>query len=248
MFSKMILLSFLNPLGTPCYTFPPEPVETDLKIGQSIAKQAGSLEDLYEKECIAMSTWFSGHDYRKIDTILWLSPELLSRWLGYLSCKEDLDETEISKRWSIISHALDGKYSFIVQLAIYPTMPFYDLTPYKKAKAFYLDNVSFNFVANKTHLKTESKKLDAWKTKYPVDFRQFRWWLYLPFGKALTPRALSTQNAPEFPLGDYHTHWYLVSTQIHPETPSIPYFELHIQTGNKTRIAGFRCPKRRVQK
>ncbi len=61
--------------------------------------------------------WFDGSKRQIVEEVIWLSPDFLSRWLGYLSVKEDWNETEIETRWIKLKARLMNEMAFVVRVS-----------------------------------------------------------------------------------------------------------------------------------
>ena len=111
----VLLLASVRPLR-----FPLEPIQSEMARGEKLYYQRRGIDRTLLEDRVAVGKWFDGQ--RKVDTdqIIWLSPSLVSRWLGYLNAKEKWSKSELLNRWNSVSTALDGRMTFVVEMYALP--------------------------------------------------------------------------------------------------------------------------------
>lgn len=118
MFAVLALMTIpLRPLD-----FPKQPIARELDEGVRVYRHGKGLDRLYQDDRKVTGTWFDGKVRRDADHVLWLSPSLISRWLGYLEAKEKWPEGELERRWTALRMDLGGRMSFVVRVCTMPRM------------------------------------------------------------------------------------------------------------------------------
>lgn len=116
--------------------FPPEPLEHEVARGIEVYRKAKGIDRVLMEDRQIVGWWFDGRVKKGIEDVIRISPEMLSRWLGYLGAREKWPPSEIQTRWEKLRHHLEGKLAFVVRLASYPKQdPFGGLSePSKEAR------------------------------------------------------------------------------------------------------------------
>ena len=96
---------------------PMGPIPSELQIGKRIAQRNLGPDSVFLGARQITGRWFDGSKRQVIEEVIWLSPDFLSRWLGYLSIKEDWDEFEIETRWIKLKARLMNEMAFIVRVS-----------------------------------------------------------------------------------------------------------------------------------
>ena len=78
---------------------PMGPIPSELQLGMRLAEKNRNPDSVFLGARQVTGKWFDGSKRQIIEEVIWLSPDFLSRWLGYLSVKEGWNETEIETRW-----------------------------------------------------------------------------------------------------------------------------------------------------
>lgn len=225
--------------GLPPLAFPPDPIEREVEEGARLAREGASLDRLYQDDRRPVGYWFDGKWGQEVEFVTWISPRLVSRWLGYLERRELWEPDEIGRRWEELRRRLDGKMTFVVWLSAYPKRPMLELTPERPPVTTDLEGVKFFLTAGSAAQRARGELLARWQSRRRDKLGEFRWWLYVPFGELLTPVDRRLKDEPPFPLGDYHAAYYLVEGFSMPEMFEGQRFELRILSPRKERIAAF---------
>lgn len=104
----------------PDFRFPAEPIVAELARGEKIYYQKRGIERTLMEDRVAVGKWFTGTVRKDTNQVIWLSPAMVSRWLGYLNAKEKWSKAEMNERWNLMLAALDGKLTFVVELYALP--------------------------------------------------------------------------------------------------------------------------------
>lgn len=116
MFAALALISIpLKPLD-----FPETPIARHLDEGVRVYRHGKGLDRLYVDDRQVTGSWFDGKSNRGVDQAVWISPSLISRWLGYLEAKEKWPSGELERRWIRLRQDLGGKLTFVVRVCAMP--------------------------------------------------------------------------------------------------------------------------------
>lgn len=231
-------------------TFPSEPVAKQVEAGASLAKRrpGASLNDLktspetraafsniWGKDRKAVGFWSNGHEKVPVEHVIWISPDLISRWLGFLDQREYWEEGELQARWASITSALEGKKTFIVTLSAYPKMPFHGIGNYKRPDPAEIDKVRFVYTSGEKSKRMSAIRIADWQSRKREELDGMAWWHLTEFGRSLIGEFEEQDIAAPLPLGDYYRSWYLVTVEDVPDEK----FELRVLSRRKERVASF---------
>lgn len=111
-------------------------------MGRSIAgRRTATLASTYLADRQTIGTWYDGMMSRDVEHAVWLSPRLVSRMLGFLSRREGLSDEEVLRRWAALRADLEGRLTFIVDLAALKKVSLADLTPEVPATTMDIENI-----------------------------------------------------------------------------------------------------------
>ena len=231
--------------------FPAEPIQAQVLVGAKLGRAAHrpSVSDVFRSpeprpafgkvwgsDRQAIGWWSNGYQKISVEHVTWLSPDLISRWLGFLQAREYWPEGELQERWNRIAEGIGGTRSFIVELSAFPKLPTYEIGDYRRTTPEEIDEVRFVYTAGGRAAPMSAARLAAWQSRRRSDLERFAWWQVLWFGGGLTGEFESAAPEPPLPLGDYYRSWYLVSI----ENPGRDdRFEVRVLSRRKERVAGF---------
>jgi hypothetical protein len=260
----MVSLSVLSVLFARPLLFPPQPIATQVQRGVQLYTAGKRLEFALEEDRKFVGSWFDGKRKRNVEEVIWISPELVSRWLGYLDAKEKWPAHEREMRWFELRNRLNQKLCFAVRLAAYPKIDFLEGEESEPAKLDALGPLRFSITLDGKTIPIRPQgdgpiqrfsgapvdwpreTLDAFL--HVIDERQsreagpledFPWYQFAPVSHWLTPEfdVLPPRHAPR--LGGYHSVWLWVEAPL-PEPERIrSQFELRIFGPRRERIATF---------
>jgi hypothetical protein len=249
--------------------FPPGPLPAEVARGVEVYVEGKGLERLYNEDRQVVGTWFDGTRKRDADHVLWISPALASRWLGYLEVKEKWPPGERESRWKKLKASLAGKLTFVVRLC---AMPKVDLVEQELAGyGMERDALDVRFlwtsassewpvVRSREGLLGWSRPRTEPQRDRPADslrampqsclLREHRsrsssrifaedWWRRVPFGESLTPEFDRGSLVEDLPLGDFFAATYLVQLPIPKESLPSGGFELRVFNARRERVAAF---------
>lgn len=232
-------------------SFPHEPVKAEFESGFSLARKPKgfdyrdflrtpnprrSVQSVFRDHRQYVGWWSNGYQQIPIDEVVWLSPELLSRWLGFLAAQEYLGEQEIKDRWGHLSDALGEKRAFVVRLSSFPKMSTYGVGDTERNDPTDLDHVRFVYTSGNTVIEMESFQFAHWQSRDRFELDGFLWWQWLPIAGALQSEFEKSPEEAPLPLGDYHRTWTLAWV----EGVDQEQFEVRVLSQRKERVARFR--------
>jgi hypothetical protein len=247
--------------------FPAWPIPAELDRGVRLYALGKGLDRLYLEDRKVIGTWFDGRARVGADEAIWLSPGLMSRWLGYLEAKEKWPRGELEARWRRIRADLGGRLTFVVRLCSFPRTDLFEegLPPRHDPRDS--RDVRFLWTSNDPDLPRVLPlegplswvRPEAFGTRVPSQMqrdprvfllseRQARsaseamredWWLRVPFGETLRPEFSESRCWDGYPLGDFYCSTYLATLPLPRKPMPDSEFELRIFSPRKERIARF---------
>ncbi len=215
------------------------PLYDEAQKGSKLAADDHTMEVLYGNDRTTIGWWNDGTMARPMEWALWISPSFISRWLGYLDRRELWMGNSQKNRYQEVASILDGKLTFLVQLAAYPKQSLFDVTDEAPSKPQEIEKVRFVMTFGDKRYTPEVNRIALYQWRDRDYAKDFRWWLYVPFGDPLTPEWMTKGNAPPYAVGDWYTAWYLVQIPTLPQIFECEKFELRIISPRKERVATF---------
>lgn len=238
------------------FAFPIDPISTEFERGGQIALRKPKfgtatvftspdprvdLDAIFQEDRVGIGAWSNGNWKRTTETCTWLSPALMSRWLGFLARREMLPPLEIGRRWQVLRTELNEKATFVVRLAAYPKLPTFGVGDEERADLSDLDDVRFVVTVNGINLDVHAIQLARWQTRNRPDLDRYRWWLDTPLAEILNPEFEPRRNLRPFSLGEYHAAWYVLSADLPGET--IHNLSVRVLSRRKARNATWKVPQ-----
>jgi hypothetical protein len=100
--------------------FGPQPPMLALARGRELYAQKEPLDRALQGSREVLGRWFSGSVHKEADIAVWLSPNALARWYGYLAARDAWTQEMLKERWADAAMRLKGKVVFLVRLAAFP--------------------------------------------------------------------------------------------------------------------------------
>lgn len=132
--------------------FPSAPLAAEVDKGVRTYSLGKGLERLYMDDRQVVGVWFDGRLHRDADHVVWISPSLMSRWLGYLDAKEKWPAGELEKRWGFLRKSLGGRMTFIVRLCALPKIDILEQEVALPADPCDMTKVRFLWTSNRSEL------------------------------------------------------------------------------------------------
>ncbi len=220
-------------------TFPNHPIESELKIGRHCCSKKKNITDLYFYDIQNFSNLKDRQDEPQYMKCLWLSPRLLSRWLGYLQDSEHLSEDEILHRWNILKDYFDKNLVFIIQNVSFPFKAQYSGQKNLPADSNLFDKLKYDIHFGKKKLTPEVTILTDWKLRDKKLIDSYRWWLYVPFSKQITPASMNEKVEPMYMLGSNLVRWDMLTFNTNAEITEDKLIKFEVNGFGSTRWMRF---------
>ncbi len=179
---------------------------------------------------------FTERGYVPVEDVLWLSDEMIRRWLGRLSTRERWSEGELERRLAMLADAMNGQSWFLVSLRAYPKQDVFELGNSEPARTENLALLEAYMSINDVRMRGEILALGRWRARSAAELSQYKWWLHAPFGGPMAPADELEEVKSPYDFGDYHAAWYLIHFPIKNLTRP---FQLRFESPTKTRTAGY---------
>jgi len=254
LWKKFYVLAVLAGVALAPMRFPEGPLVFEMQRGE----RASSLADCEAGDRIAIGWWSNGWKQLPVETVTWISPNMASRWFGYLNRREHWPYELLRERWDALRYRLAGRLTFVVQLCAFPKSDLLEsgedlnadekamclsraLVTYRKPATRELET-SDNLRTDRTDATVECEltplgwlSSDSWRKLMEP------WWLaWAPSLSALQPSPACTAPSPyDFVTGAFHTAFYLVQVRLDSELEKAAEFKL-VLMGSKERVATFK--------
>ncbi len=249
------------------FEFPTQPIPAELARGERVYYQKSGIERTFQEDRAVVGKWFDGKIKRDTDHIIWLSPRLISRWLGYLNAKEKWPKSELERRWAEMRQWLDGKMTFVAELYALPKEhDFLDLTEGASSKPETALNVRFlvtyvtdqerddsqhvESIAKKKNpqspLEREEPRISPLAVFKGYDLGSIQRWPWFSLDNAFAPIAgefaKQKPTAYDGVVGNYIRAIYVI--QATPPEKPMPWnrFEVRVFAPGKEPVGQFRLP------
>lgn len=219
--------------------FPAFPIKSEFQRGVDLARKERAMIMVGAEDRVSVAKWFDGTLSREVEFIEFVSPAMISRWLGFMDAKELWEDGEVQRRWTALRSRLDGRASFVVTLAAFPKASVQELTEEIPADPEQLENVRFVFTVGEKRIEAKGSRLAFWQARTRDELKDYRWWIDSPLDPLLTPLEQPDANEAPLPLGDYYQAWYWVDVPLTPEMHLPAGFDLHIVGARRERVAHF---------
>jgi hypothetical protein len=127
--------------------FPPTPPPEEIARGVHIYSLHKGVDRALLEDRAILGLWFDGRVKHDVEYAVWLSPSMAARRLGYLQAKEKWTPEELQRRWEAVAKELDGRITFVVQLAAMPTLDLINADAAKDADQAEVNKVRFLFTS-----------------------------------------------------------------------------------------------------
>lgn len=244
--------------------FPPTPIDHEVRRGAALYMAGKGIDRTLEEDRQVLGVWFDGRGKREVEDALWLSPSLVSRWLGYLEAKEKWFEGEMQLRWKSMRSLLDGRVSLIVHLSAYPKWVDQDYGLMGKADPAEVDTVRFLVTTGEgvpeegafaSARRAEAALVASHALGLQVEplaarvlreqartagaLKGTRWIDTAPFFPAMAPVFGRGQASGGLQLGGFHSAWYLLELPASESLRRARAFDVRVFSPRKERVAHF---------
>lgn len=215
--------------------FGPAPLVLEVERGRAVARRGQGLERCFHEARKPIGWWFSGKNNEDVEQVIWMSPKLVSRWLGYLDEREKWVSGRLDSQWREVGKVLSGRISLIVQIASFPSA---SLSGLELEFGLAREPEPIMFVVETGGLRFEPK-VDLLVTAQARNWRtvdRYPWYQALPFAAPLRPFGDEEPNL--LPLGSFFGQWWLVTFDPMVAPASLT-FTLHAVSKSKVRTVTF---------
>jgi len=241
--------------------FPSAPDPVQFEIGQQVAARKPklgsatlfraqeprvSIDRIGLDDEKSIGSWSNGLLQQTTETCTWLSPALMSRWVGFLAKREKLSPDQVSAKWATIRETLNGNITFVVRLSAFPKLPTFNIGDEEPANLADIDDVRFVVTVDGDPREVKAYPLARWRSRDRKSLNDYRWWLDTPLKATLNPEFEPTENRYQLPLGPYHAAWYLVTAPT-PDS-DFNHISVHVLSQRKERRAEWKAASARRQK
>lgn len=140
-------------------TFGPAPLADQVVEGRKLYQQGKGIERTLRQDRSVIGVWFDGRIKDEVESVIWVSPGMASRWLGYLEAREKWSKGEIQRRWSQIELQLKDKRCFVVRLSAMPKLVGLDMEIERHPDTEDIRNVDFRFTSGPGYQIPRPRKL-----------------------------------------------------------------------------------------
>jgi len=240
--------------------FPPKPISAELERGEKVYYRKRGVERVFQEDRATIGWWFDGSKKKDVDDVIWLSPSLISRWLGYLNAKEKWSQDELQRRWEALSQILNGRMTFVVEAYALPKQSFFEITDDGPSKPATATNLRFSVShlttapgdhregkpglklkeAPLTLLTPEVSPLATFRG-YSLDaVNKWDWFALDRRFELLTPEFSGPKPTPyDGIVGDYLRVIYIVQVAVPEEPIEAKQIELRVFAPGKEPVARF---------
>ncbi len=226
------------------------PIQRELLLGESIERKRRGIERTLLADRSPIGEWFNGKEREQVEEAIWLSPELISRWLGWQQSREGWSPTEVQKRWNVARDRFNGKMTFVVRLTAFPKV---DPLEGAGEPARLVDDLSdargaVTYDGPKKsphqHAATQNLLLQRLTENTPQEVLSAKWQSLPPFDDVLNGTFSASGSDTidpnlDFGLGDYSGALWLEQCDIPSDLYGRKNFDLQIVTAHKKRVAHF---------
>ncbi|MBI1757208.1 MAG: hypothetical protein HYR64_08900 [Fimbriimonas ginsengisoli] len=239
------LLSILRPVD-----FGPAPIAAELRRGEAIAAKGKGIERTLLEDRVAVGRWFDGRSKRDVEEIVWLSPRMVSRWLGYLRRREGWTDAELDGRWAAARVALSGKLSFVVRLASLPRLDPLLEEDGPPGAPEEMDSIRISFAPLGAKGQPPSYEplaatvLAHRQDREPAEALKIAWHQTAPLAPILGEEFGPPEAGEGYEFGESRSTVWLASCPLPTDLWTHPGFAVQVAGARRTRAAHFRLHPR----
>lgn len=171
-----------------------------------------TITDILEQDRKAIGTWNQG--LRKVDVefVVRFSPELISRWFGFLSAREGWQKGQEVRLWQEVREQISDRPTFLVVLSTFPSQQMFGSGEEIKNPTDEMLDVVIQFESEVGITPADVDLLKTRRAKGRGELDAVRWWEFSPLAEQLRFAFDRPQEDPIIQRGDFHRAWYWVTT------------------------------------
>lgn len=224
-------------------TLGPGPNREAMLVGEEIARQGKGLDRLLLEDRQVIGRWARAYMPHDSEDVLWISPDLLSRWLGYLQESEGLTDQQVQDRWNALEGSAGRDFWIVVRLAALDKQDPLDLGMEEEAETTDLSPVKV--LATVTDLSGQRIALKPTQTTVLADVRSsdanevigLPWYIFSDAFKPLLPSI--PPSKPDSDLGTNEGRLLFVKLPVPGSMLAGRELEVRVLSRRKNRLAHF---------
>lgn len=226
------------------------PIASQVLLGESIERQKRGVERTLLDDRQSIGVWFNGREKEGVEEAIWVSPSMVSRWLGWMQSREGWSSEEVLRRWTEARARFNGKLTFIVRMASFPKLdPVFDADAPASNKSDLADArgvVTYPSYPKRpmSHVPTQNAELTGLVGESADQIKNASWTQFPPFDDVLLdtfahdPSPTMDPNL-DFGIGHYFGAIWKVQCDLPKDLYGRPGFHLDVVTAHKSRRAHF---------
>lgn len=127
--------------------------------GRAYFEQNERIDRAFTGSREVLGRWFDGRVHQEADVALWLSPEALAGWYGWLAARDSWTNEQLLTRWAKARESLVGKIVFLVRVNAFPKEDPLELGSGRDADPNILGGLSFRLSFTPSHAAHYDKRL-----------------------------------------------------------------------------------------
>jgi len=216
------------------------PIPAEFEEGQKIFKRKKGIDRTEKDARIVIGKWFDGEQMQNVEEAVFLTPGLLSRWLGFQTASGIPKET-VENSWKQCTAQFSGKSLAIIRLARLGTVDPHDGDVENVAAIEAIDNVQFEMkTIGKEWQKISFHIVQDLQNRQPTDVLKETWDQVLAKFTAWPSTPTTNELVSEIRWGRNRRLSFLAEV---PTLDAGSKCELKIVEKDRTRIIPFTYPK-----
>jgi hypothetical protein len=201
--------------------------------------QLASIVEVYRDDRRVLGTWSEGIRKLDVEWAIRLSPELMSRWLGFMSEREAWGDGELDRRWNSVKQQIGDRPVFMVLLSAFPRKERLGLGETFAPSTDEIDNIRVVFEQKGRRI--EASAYEVWRQRAETrsELDQVPWWQFTRLKDDLTSMFDKGYEPPIIQRGDYYRTWTWVTPASDVEEATLT---LKIVSKRKVRETTFEFP------
>ena len=216
------------------------PISAEFEEGQKVFKHKKGIDRTEKDARVVIGKWFDGDRLQLVEEAIFVTPGLLSRWLGYKEASGTAKD-EVQASWKQCSAQFTGKTVTLIRLARLGTVEPHDGDTTDTAKTDAIDNpkIEIRQVGKEWHKMTYHVVQDL-LDRHPADVLKETWDQILAKFTAFPSTPTENDLMPELRWGRNRRISMLTEVPtLDPGSKS----ELKIVEKDRTRVIAFDFPK-----
>jgi hypothetical protein len=222
----------------------PEMIQAQIELGGKIAKEGRGPDRLNLDARWVVGKWFDGSRQQEVEELVFLTPGLLSRWIGF----EGIDGAEAKNLWGRFWDQMIGKQYAFLRLARLDWVDWHDGDTQASADPSALDNVRVLINTRGNEWKSlQMQKIQDLQDRSPQLVLRDKWFQVIPSFVAWPSAVSKFPLVSEIRWGKNRLVSYMLEFPVNESNPKL-YTSggkgmLKIIEGDRSRIVKFNYPR-----